>query len=112
MSSTARRVAVVTGSNKGIGHAVVKALCKKFDGDVILCSRDVERGQVALKQLHDLGLNPVLHQLAIDDDSSILKLKEYLIAAYGGLDVLVNNAAIGMYQTLYLMSLSSNITFV
>ncbi|GFY61628.1 hypothetical protein TNIN_131011, partial [Trichonephila inaurata madagascariensis] len=32
----AGRVAVVTGSNKGIGFAIVRALCPKFDGDVIL----------------------------------------------------------------------------
>jgi NAD(P)-dependent dehydrogenase (short-subunit alcohol dehydrogenase family) len=31
-----RKVAVVTGSNKGIGYAVVKGLAKQFQGDVIL----------------------------------------------------------------------------
>ena len=35
-----KRVAVVTGSNKGIGLAIVRSLCKKFDGDVVLTSRD------------------------------------------------------------------------
>ena len=33
-------VAVVTGSNKGIGLAIVRALCKKYQGDVFLTSRD------------------------------------------------------------------------
>ena len=33
------RVAVVTGSNKGIGLATVRALCKRYDGDVYLTSR-------------------------------------------------------------------------
>ncbi len=35
------RVAVVTGSNKGIGLAIVRALCKQFRGDVYLTARDV-----------------------------------------------------------------------
>ena len=39
-------VAVVTGSNKGIGLGIVRALCTKFKGDVYLTSRDMERGQV------------------------------------------------------------------
>jgi carbonyl reductase 1 len=30
------RVALVTGSNKGIGYAIVKGLAQKFDGDVYL----------------------------------------------------------------------------
>ena len=38
------RVAVVSGSNKGIGFAIVRALCKKFDGDVFLTSRDEVEG--------------------------------------------------------------------
>lgn len=31
-----KRVAIVTGSNKGIGYYIVKRLCKEFDGIVYL----------------------------------------------------------------------------
>jgi NAD(P)-dependent dehydrogenase (short-subunit alcohol dehydrogenase family) len=31
-----QRVAIVTGSNKGIGYSIVKRLCKEFDGIVYL----------------------------------------------------------------------------
>lgn len=34
------KVAVVTGGNKGIGKAIVQALCKDFQGDVYLTARD------------------------------------------------------------------------
>ena len=34
-----KRVAVVTGSNKGIGYAIVKRLCKEFDGVVYLTGK-------------------------------------------------------------------------
>ena len=40
-------VAVVTGSNKGIGLGIVRALCKKYQGDVYLTARDEERGLVS-----------------------------------------------------------------
>jgi len=91
-----KRVAVVTGSNKGIGFAIVKLLMqRKFDGDVILCSRDESRGQEAIAKMKaDHNLEPKFHQLDVDDDTSVKNLKEFLIDNYGGLDVLVNNAGI------------------
>ena len=39
-------VAIVTGANKGIGFGIVRALCKKFQGDVYLTARDEARGLV------------------------------------------------------------------
>jgi carbonyl reductase 1 len=41
----------VTGGNKGIGYAIVKDLCTKFDGAVYLTARDVGRGEEAVKNL-------------------------------------------------------------
>ena len=35
------KVAVVTGSNKGIGLAIVRALCKQYKGVVYVTARDV-----------------------------------------------------------------------
>ncbi|XP_060689749.1 carbonyl reductase [NADPH] 1 [Hemiscyllium ocellatum] len=88
------RVAVVTGSNKGIGLEVVKALCRRFDGDVYLTSRDVERGQQALHKLQQEQLKPLYHQLDITDRESIGKLRTFMTQKYGGIDVLINNAGI------------------
>lgn len=88
------RVAVVTGGNKGIGFAIVKALCEQFNGIVYLTARDVTRGQNAVKQLEDQGLTPKFHQLDVTNENSISVFRDYLQKTYGGLDVLVNNAAI------------------
>lgn len=88
------RVAVVTGGNKGIGYAIVKGLCEKFDGTVYLTARDAGRGKAAVEQLNKLSLKPEFHQLDIENDESIHKFAQFLKEKYGGLDVLVNNAAI------------------
>ncbi|NXG41792.1 CBR1 reductase, partial [Psilopogon haemacephalus] len=87
-------VAVVTGSNKGIGFAIVQALCKQFPGDVYLTARDPGRGQEAVAKLQKEGLHPLFHQLDIDDLQSIRALRDFLKEKYGGLNVLVNNAGI------------------
>lgn len=97
-------VAVVTGSNKGIGFAIVRALCKQFAGDVYLTARDPGRGQEAVAKLQEEGLHALFHQLDIDDLQSIRALRDFLKEKYGGLNVLVNNAGIafkGRKQTVW-----------
>lgn len=84
----------VTGGNKGIGFAIVKGLCKQFDGIVYLTAREVTRGLNAVKQLEEQGLTPKFHQLDVTDENSISTFRNYLKQTYGGLDILVNNAAI------------------
>ena len=88
------KVAVVTGSNKGIGFAIVQGLAKTFDGDLYLTSRNEARGQEAVKKLADEGTKVFFHQLDIDSEESIKKLANFLKEKYGGLDILVNNAGI------------------
>nr|XP_033805024.1 carbonyl reductase [NADPH] 1-like [Geotrypetes seraphini] len=87
-------VAVVTGANKGIGFAIVRALCKQFTGDVYLTARDQARGEKAVQDLQGEGLKPLFHQLDINDLESIKSLRDFMQQKYGGIDVLVNNAGI------------------
>eukprot|EP01095_Lingulamoeba_sp_RSL-Kostka_P014603 TRINITY_DN6424_c1_g2_i2.p1 TRINITY_DN6424_c1_g2~~TRINITY_DN6424_c1_g2_i2.p1 ORF type:complete len:270 (-),score=94.97 TRINITY_DN6424_c1_g2_i2:283-1092(-) len=90
-----QRVILVTGSNKGIGKAIVRALAKENNVQVILTSRSMENGENALNDLESEGLSSiVLHQLDITDEQSILNIKSYVEEQYGGLDVLINNAGI------------------
>ncbi|XP_076267846.1 carbonyl reductase [NADPH] 3-like [Rhynchophorus ferrugineus] len=92
------KVAVVTGSNKGIGFAIVKGLCEKYDGEVYLTARSVQRGQAAVDVLKKLGYKPLFHQLDITDQNSVDAFKEYLKQKHGGIDLLVNNAAIAFRE--------------
>uniref|UniRef100_UPI0037E7AE1A carbonyl reductase [NADPH] 1 n=1 Tax=Semicossyphus pulcher TaxID=241346 RepID=UPI0037E7AE1A len=88
------KVAVVTGSNKGIGLAIVQALCKQFQGEVYLTARDVGRGQAAVESLASEGMKANFHQLDINDLNSIKTAATYFTEKYGGVDILVNNAGI------------------
>jgi len=88
------KVGIVTGSNKGIGFAIVKGLAKAFSGDVYLTSRNEERGLAALKELESEGVSVKFHQLDIGDEASIIKMATFIKEEYGGIDILVNNAGI------------------
>ena len=93
------KVAVVTGSNKGIGLAVVRGLCRQYQGHVYLTSRDTQRGKEAIQKLEAEGLKPQFHQLDINSEVSISSLKKFILDTYGGIDVLINNAGIAYKLT-------------
>ena len=63
------KVAIVTGSNKGIGLAIVRGLAKTFEGDVYLTSRNEERGLEAVQKLKNQGIHVLYHQLDISNES-------------------------------------------
>merc|ERR1711915_95685 len=71
-------VAIVTGANKGIGFGIVRALCKKFKGEVYLTARDEARGLAAVEALKNECLNPKFHILDIGNESTIVKLRDLM----------------------------------
>jgi len=92
-------IAIVTGSNKGLGFSIVQSLAEKLPADkwhIYLTSRDVSRGQEALKKLHDAGLSHVhFHQLDVTDEASVITLKKFIQDKYpSGINILINNAGL------------------
>ncbi|WP_371407767.1 SDR family oxidoreductase [Kribbella sp. NBC_00662] len=87
------RIALVTGANKGIGKEIARQL-GRAGFTVLVGSRDVERGELAVKELVAEGLDAVGIQLEVTDEASVRAAAERVDAAYGRLDVLINNAAI------------------
>lgn len=59
-----------------------------------MTARDTTRGLNAVSELEQQGLTPKFYQLDINDDNSVNAFRDYLQNTHGGLDVLVNNAAI------------------
>lgn len=88
------KVAIVTGSNRGLGFEIVKGLCSKFDGAVYLTSRNEERGRLAVEKLQELGLKPLFHTLDVTSEDSIREFATYISKHHSGIDILVNNAGV------------------
>jgi NAD(P)-dependent dehydrogenase (short-subunit alcohol dehydrogenase family) len=87
------RIALVTGANKGIGKEIVRQL-GQAGFTVLVGSRDIGRGEVAVKELVADGIDAVGIQLEVTDAASVRAAAGRVGAAYGRLDVLINNAAI------------------
>jgi NAD(P)-dependent dehydrogenase (short-subunit alcohol dehydrogenase family) len=90
---TQKRIALVTGANRGIGLEI----CRQMAGrglHVILTARDAAKGEAAAAKLRGEGLDVVARPLDIQSDDSVKALADWVRATYGRLDVLVNNAGI------------------
>lgn len=88
-----RRVAVVTGANKGIGFEICRQLAGR-DLRVLLTSRDPGKGEEAAGRLKASGLDVLFHPLDVDSDESVAALRRFIDREVGRADVLVNNAGI------------------
>ncbi|KAJ1702124.1 hypothetical protein LUZ63_001903 [Rhynchospora breviuscula] len=90
-----KRIALVTGGNRGIGFGICKLLASK-GVTVILTAREEKRGQEAIKKLsEEFCLTDItFHQLDVTNISSIMSLVDFVKNRFGKLDILVNNAAV------------------
>lgn len=86
-------VAVVTGANRGLGLETCRQLAKR-GYNVILTSRDPEKGKAVVEHLRQEGLQVDYHALDVTNAASIEQLASDIERDYGSLDVLVNNAGV------------------
>lgn len=96
-----KRLALVTGGNKGIGYAICKQLLQTQSFSVLLATRNMENGSKALDNLKrdipDLDLSTIdLLELDVSKPESIKTSLDYVQneKKFSSLDVLVNNAGI------------------
>ncbi|MFB2836807.1 SDR family oxidoreductase [Floridanema evergladense] len=90
-----KKLAVVTGANRGIGFETCRQLAKK-NIPVILTSRDEFKGKAAAEKLESEGLEVSSYPLDVTNAESVEKLAQFIRDRFGKLDILVNNAAIAL----------------
>jgi NAD(P)-dependent dehydrogenase (short-subunit alcohol dehydrogenase family) len=93
VKTTKKKIALVTGANRGLGLETCKQL-SQLGVTVLLTSRDPTKGEVAAKQLIDKGLDVIFYQLDVSDRSNIKDIFTKIENQFGRLDILINNAAI------------------
>jgi gluconate 5-dehydrogenase len=85
------RVALVTGTSRGLGQYMARALAKA-GADIVLTSRDISRLSPFEAEIKALGRRAVSVALDVRHQDSIEKMAAAAEAAFGHLDILVNNA--------------------
>ncbi len=88
-----KKVALVTGANKGIGHAIASDLAAR-GLTVLVGARDAARGEAAANRIAGDARAIVLDVTRAD---SIAAAEERIRRELGRLDVLINNAAVAVF---------------
>ena len=87
------KVVVVTGAAQGIGEAYAKALGTE-GACVVVADLNVESGERVAKEIEAAGGRATFVRTDVSSHESAAAMVEATVAAYGGIDGLVNNAAI------------------
>lgn len=92
--------AIVTGSTKGIGLSVAQALLAE-GANVVVSSRNQQEIDQTVLSLADAGTGTVVGKRCdVRDEVEIVELIATCVREFGGLDILINNAGIGIFKSV------------
>ena len=86
------KVAIVTGASKGIGAAIARGLAE-FGAHVVVSSRKQAAVDEVAAELNQAGFSAKGIACHVGDEDQLKNLVEQTVAHFGGIDILVNNAA-------------------
>ncbi len=86
------KTALVTGASKGIGESIARGLAE-FGANVVVSSRKQEAVDAVAENFRKDGLSATAIACHVGEPAQLEDLVAGTIAAYGGVDILVNNAA-------------------
>jgi NAD(P)-dependent dehydrogenase (short-subunit alcohol dehydrogenase family) len=93
MSDDTKKIALITGANKGIGLETARQL-GKLGITVLVGARDQAKGDAAVAELKKDGVEARAVKLDVDNPSDYEAVKKLIEKDYGRLDILINNAGI------------------
>ncbi|MCM3172291.1 SDR family oxidoreductase [Paenibacillus sp. MER 99-2] len=100
MSNLNGKVAIVTGSSKGIGSAIAKQLADLGAKVVVNYSKSVSQATEVVKYIIEAGGEAVAIQADVSKVADIERLFTESIAQFGKIDILINNAGVILYKLL------------
>jgi NAD(P)-dependent dehydrogenase (short-subunit alcohol dehydrogenase family) len=106
MEPTGARVALVTGANRGLGLETSRQLIDR-GLRVVMTGRDLEATDRARRALGEIAGRAIAVRLDVTETASIEAARRTIAERVGGVDVLVNNAAVLLHESSDLLSIPS-----
>ncbi|OAV55952.1 oxidoreductase [Rhizobium sp. WYCCWR10014] len=100
MTELAGKRALVTGGSRGIGAAIALALADKGADVAITYERSADRAAEVIRTIEGKGRKALAIQADSADPAAVKRSVDEAAQALGGLDILVNNAAIALYGAI------------
>lgn len=94
MATQNGRAALVTGASKGIGAEIARRLARDGFSVVVNYARGAEAAESVVREIEAEGGTAIAIQADVGDPKGVARLFDAAEQAFGGLDVLVNNAGI------------------
>jgi|WP_295830726.1 3-oxoacyl-[acyl-carrier protein] reductase len=94
MTSSTNRVAIVTGASRGIGAAIARRLANDGLAVVVNYAGSADAAGKLVEEIEAAGGRAIPVQADVSDPAAVKRMFDAAEAAYGGVDVLVNNAGI------------------
>lgn len=94
MTSSTNRVAIVTGASRGIGAAIARRLASDGIAVVVNYAGSAGAAGTLVEEIEAAGGRAIPVQADVSDPAAVKRMFDAAEAAYGGVDVLVNNAGI------------------
>jgi len=86
------RTAIVTGASRGIGEAIARAFARE-GASVVLCARSRDSIEAIASDIRESGGRALAVQTDVADPGEVARAVASCVEAFGGVDILVNNAA-------------------
>jgi 3-oxoacyl-[acyl-carrier protein] reductase len=100
MSEQSSKVALVTGASRGIGAAIAERLAKDGFAVIVNYAGNAAAAEDVVRTIEQAGGKAVTAQADVSDAEAVRRMFDSAETAFGGVDVLVNNAGIMMLAPL------------
>jgi NADP-dependent 3-hydroxy acid dehydrogenase YdfG len=100
MVSIAGQNAVITGASRGIGRAAALALAKEGVNIAVTARNEEELASLVLEANSTYGVKAEAFPADAADAAAVTKVRDAVLASFGHVDILINNAGVARYVNL------------
>lgn len=93
------KVAIVTGGSKGIGWGIATVFARE-GAKVVVVARDAKSGEQTAEEIRYKGGDAIFVPCDVSNEEQVKAMAQTTIDTYGRIDVLVNNAGVGVYKSV------------